>query len=128
MNTISQLSFNPRVESREAESQEKLEIKAYFANERTFLSWMQLCTLLGGVALSLLNFGGIGSQVSAVVLTVITFCIIFYAFYLYRWRAGKIYRKEHGTFDEPNGPVVLAITLFITFLLNFVFTFIFDKS
>ncbi|KAK9712007.1 hypothetical protein K7432_007407 [Basidiobolus ranarum] len=129
MSTISHLSFEPKPEERvtERDPLEKLEVKAYLANERTFLSWLQLCTIMGGIALSLLNFGGVGSQVSAVVLTVITFFIIFYAFHLFRWRAGKIYRKEHGAYDEPNGPVILAITLLITFCLNFGFTFIFDK-
>lgn len=35
----------------------KVEPKAFFANERTFISWLQFCALLLTVALNLLNYG-----------------------------------------------------------------------
>lgn len=35
----------------------KIEPKAFFANERTFISWLQFCALLLTVALNLLNYG-----------------------------------------------------------------------
>jgi hypothetical protein len=35
----------------------KLDPKAFFANERTFISWLQFCALILTVALNLLNYG-----------------------------------------------------------------------
>ncbi|ORX68718.1 hypothetical protein DL89DRAFT_258564 [Linderina pennispora] len=37
--------------------------KNYFANERTFISWLQLAVTMGGLGLALLNFGGSGIRV-----------------------------------------------------------------
>ncbi|KAJ2327989.1 GTPase regulator Nrf1, partial [Coemansia sp. RSA 2673] len=37
--------------------------KNYFANERTFISWLQLAVTMGGLGLALLNFGGDGIRV-----------------------------------------------------------------
>ncbi|KAJ2207073.1 vacuolar transporter chaperone, partial [Coemansia sp. RSA 518] len=34
--------------------------KNYFANERTFINWLQLAVTMGGLGLALLNFGGNG--------------------------------------------------------------------
>lgn len=35
----------------------KIEPKVFFANERTFLSWLHFTVVLGGLAVGLLNFG-----------------------------------------------------------------------
>jgi hypothetical protein len=37
----------------------------FFANERTFLSWLQFTVVLGGLALGLLNFGDRAAKISA---------------------------------------------------------------
>ncbi|KAG2222998.1 hypothetical protein INT45_012297 [Circinella minor] len=42
----------------------KIEPKVFFANERTFISWLQFCALLLTVALSLLNFGDSTSRIA----------------------------------------------------------------
>jgi uncharacterized membrane protein YidH (DUF202 family) len=34
-----------------------VEPKVFFANERTFLSWLNFTVILGGLAIGLLNFG-----------------------------------------------------------------------
>jgi len=35
----------------------RVEPKVFFANERTFLSWLHFTVVLGGLAVGLLNFG-----------------------------------------------------------------------
>ena len=35
----------------------RVEPKVFFANERTFLSWLHFAVILGGLAVGLLNFG-----------------------------------------------------------------------
>ncbi|KAG0282544.1 vacuolar transporter chaperone, partial [Linnemannia gamsii] len=50
----------------------RMEPKVFFANERTFLNWLQFSVLLGSISLTLLNFGNYMTRVSGAVLTVIT--------------------------------------------------------
>jgi SPX domain protein involved in polyphosphate accumulation len=69
----------------------RIEPKVFFANERTFLSWLHFCIVLGGLALGLLNFGSdtVG-QISGVIFTFVSMGFMIYALYLYQWRAHKI--------------------------------------
>ncbi|CAG8813338.1 23695_t:CDS:2, partial [Gigaspora margarita] len=47
----------------------KVEPKVFFANERTFLSWLQFTVILGGLAIGLLNFGDKVGRISAALFT-----------------------------------------------------------
>lgn len=47
----------PAVKRKTAFGMKKLDPKAFFANERTFISWLQFCALLLTVSLNLLNYG-----------------------------------------------------------------------
>jgi hypothetical protein len=69
----------------------RVEPKVFFANERTFLSWLHFCIVLGGLALGLLNFGDDAiAQISGIIFTVVSMIFMVYALYLYQWRAHKI--------------------------------------
>jgi Domain of unknown function (DUF202) len=71
----------------------RVEPKVFFANERTFLAWLHFLIILGALALGLLNFGDKFSKISGVVLTVIAMFFMFYALYMYLWRAHKIRQR-----------------------------------
>jgi hypothetical protein len=43
----------------------RVEPKVFFANERTFLSWLNFSVVLGGLAVGLLNFGDRVGRISA---------------------------------------------------------------
>merc|ERR1712169_155789 len=43
----------------------RVEPKVFFANERTFLSWLNFTVILGGLAVGLLNFGDKVGRISA---------------------------------------------------------------
>lgn len=77
----------------------RIEPKVFFANERTFLSWLHFCIVLGGLALGLLNFGDKVGQISGVIFTVVAMMFIIYALFVYQWRAHQIRnrRKEYYT-------------------------------
>ncbi|CAG8535205.1 11145_t:CDS:2 [Funneliformis caledonium] len=47
----------------------RVEPKVFFANERTFLSWLQFTVVLGGLAIGLLNFGDRVGKISAAAFT-----------------------------------------------------------
>lgn len=76
----------------------RVEPKVFFANERTFLSWLHFCVVLGGLALGLLNFdGNFAGQVSGFLFTAVAMMFMMYALFLYQWRADKI--RNRGTFS-----------------------------
>jgi hypothetical protein len=65
----------------------KAEPKVFFANERTFISWLQFCALLLTVALNLLNFGDSISRITGGIFIGIAACIALYALYRFEKRA-----------------------------------------
>jgi SPX domain protein involved in polyphosphate accumulation len=71
----------------------RVEPKVFFANERTFLSWLHFCIVLGGLALGLLNFGDQVGQISGLIFTGVAMLFMIYALFLYQWRADKIRKR-----------------------------------
>lgn len=90
--------------------------KTFFANERTFLSWLRFTLLLGALAIGLLNFSDHVGRVSAIIFTMLAMVVMIYALYHYHVRANRIERKEVGDFSDKYGPAVL--TLFMTFAIT----------
>lgn len=65
----------------------RVEPKTFFANERTFISWLQFCALLLTVALNLLNFGDNVSRIVGGVFIGLAAGIAVYALYRFEKRA-----------------------------------------
>ncbi|KAL7751569.1 hypothetical protein RI367_003033 [Sorochytrium milnesiophthora] len=101
----------------------RVEPKVFFANERTFLSWLNFATTIGALALGLLNFGDQIAQISGVIFTMIALGVMAYALYIYLWRAEMIRRRDAGPYDDKNGPVFIVIVLFAAMLINFYLKF-----
>ncbi|KAI9140555.1 VTC domain-containing protein [Paraphysoderma sedebokerense] len=97
----------------------RVEPKVFFANERTFLSWLHFCMVLSSLSLALLNFGDKVGQISGIIFTVIAMGLKLYALWLYNWRANMIRNREPGPYDDRGGPVVIVVVLFIAILINF---------
>ncbi|KAL8793359.1 MAG: hypothetical protein Q9195_004037 [Heterodermia aff. obscurata] len=99
----------------------RVEPKVFFANERTFLSWMSFSVLLGTLAVGLLNFShdqiGFGS---AIAFTVVAVAVMIYAVRMYHWRANEIRKRGSGGFDDRFGPTFLAMMLIIAVVINLV--------
>ena len=104
----------------------RVEPKTFFANERTFLSWMQMAILLMFAALSLMNSsssitGGAkaedpqarSSRVAGLALAPISILMFVYALFIYRSRTAAIMRREVARFDDQRGPVFLALLLIV---------------
>src|ERR1700759_3980852 len=89
----------------------RVEPKVSFANERTFLSWLNFTVVLGGLAIGLLNFGDRIGRISAVLFTFIAMFVMLYALYTFHWRATKIRNREAAPYDDRVGPTVLCIFL-----------------
>lgn len=98
----------------------RVEPKVYFANERTFLSWIEIGILLGAIAGTLLNYGdrlaiqaAFGFFISAVI-------TILYSIGMYLWRVYNIRRKRAIRYDDQIGPTAICIVLALAIGANFV--------
>ncbi|RKF80161.1 Vacuolar transporter chaperone 1 [Golovinomyces cichoracearum] len=98
----------------------RVEPKVFFANERTFLSWLNFTVILAALAVGMLNFGDRTSFISAVVFIVVAVAGMIYALYTYHWRAKSIRRRGQAGFDDKVGPTVLAAALIVGIVFNFV--------
>ena len=98
----------------------RVEPKVFFANERTFLSWLNFTVILGGLAVGLLNFGDRVGQISAGLFTLVAIMAMIYALITFHWRAKSIRMRGQGGFDDRFGPTVLAIALLLAIIVNFI--------
>ena len=101
----------------------RVEPKVFFANERTFLSWLNFAVLLGGLGIGLLNFGDSAGRIAAAAFTVVAMAAMLYALATYHWRAKSIRMRGQGGFDDRYGPTVLTILMFAAVIVNFILRF-----
>ncbi|CAG8600382.1 4666_t:CDS:2 [Funneliformis mosseae] len=106
----------------------RVEPKVYFANERTFLSWLNFTVVLGGLAVGLLNFGDKISITAASMFTAVAMMVMLYSLGTYLWRAKKIRNKEPGPYDDQYGPTFLCGILLIAVVVNFWLRLLEDSS
>ncbi|CZS92318.1 probable negative regulator of cdc42 [Rhynchosporium agropyri] len=106
----------------------RVEPKVFFANERTFLSWMNFAVILGALAVGMLNFGDKTAFWSAVAFTGVAMLTMVYAVWTYHWRAASIRVKSQTGFDDKIGPTLLAAALLVAISVNFVLRIVnYDK-
>lgn len=102
----------------------RVEPKVYFANERTFLKWLEFSVFLSALAVGLLNFSTPGDKyglVAAASFTIVALCCIAYSGVLYMWRALKIRAKESSNvYFDALGPSLLCAALLAATIVNFV--------
>ncbi|KAI8358258.1 hypothetical protein B0O80DRAFT_382917 [Mortierella sp. GBAus27b] len=97
----------------------RVEPKVFFANERTFLSWLNFTVLLGTLAIGLLNFGDRVGKISAGIFTFVAMAIMIYALVTFHWRADRIRKRLPGPYDDRFGPTVLCFFILAAVLINF---------
>ncbi|CEN62158.1 hypothetical protein BJX68DRAFT_246051 [Aspergillus pseudodeflectus] len=98
----------------------RVEPKVFFANERTFLSWLNFTVILGGLAVGLLNFGDRIGRISAGLFTIIAMAAMIYALVTFHWRAQSIRKRGQSGIDDRFGPTILAISLLAAVIVNFI--------
>ncbi|KDD74560.1 hypothetical protein H632_c1224p0, partial [Helicosporidium sp. ATCC 50920] len=125
----------------------RVEPKTFFANERTFLQWLQISVLIMFTSLSLLNGGSVGtsiasttgsscdpndgkcqaSRISGAIIAPVALLFMVYALYRYRRRTNQILRREVLRYDDQKGPVWLVIVLIsvtiATYIICMVYSF-----
>ncbi|KAJ2159704.1 hypothetical protein GGF46_002829 [Coemansia sp. RSA 552] len=101
----------------------RVEPKVFFANERTFLSWLNFAIVLGSLALGLLNFGDRTGKIAGAAFTLVAMFVMVYALLLFQWRAERIRNREAGPYDDRVGPTILVVVLISAVVLNFYLKF-----
>jgi len=102
---------------------QKVEPKLYFANERTFISWLQMAVVLSASAVGILAFtsqtGG-RAELFAMMILPVALMFIVYAVFTYLWRLERIKEREAERWDDPYGPVLLTVIVIIALITQFV--------
>ena len=71
----------------------RVEPKVYFANERTFMSWLNSAIYICTLGIGLLNFGGDRSRILAIMFTAVGIGAMMYALYTFYWRGIQIRKR-----------------------------------
>ncbi|CEH13763.1 Component of vacuolar transporter chaperone (Vtc) involved in vacuole fusion [Ceraceosorus bombacis] len=122
----------------------RVEAKVWFANERTWISWLRVSVLLGSFSLALFNSAGYfahrlpdtpggtpGPEVPegpnastirnfGIVYAAIAVATLLWGLWSYQRRVTLIKRRYAGDFDDLVGPPLICIALFIAVLVNFI--------
>ncbi|CAG8739547.1 34268_t:CDS:2 [Gigaspora margarita] len=100
----------------------KVEAKVFFANERTFFSWMKFSILLSTFALALFNASAADNELGmrcAIAYTGIGIGCLIYSVYKYNSRLSMINSKHPGPYDDIFAPIFVCLSLFLASGLNF---------
>eukprot|EP00923_Selenidium_pygospionis_P030074 GHVN01053444.1.p1 GENE.GHVN01053444.1~~GHVN01053444.1.p1 ORF type:complete len:847 (+),score=140.02 GHVN01053444.1:1193-3733(+) len=89
----------------------RVEPKAFFANERTLLQWMNIAVLISTIGITLLNFGTPISRVGGLILSPIAIFFLVYSFNVYLNRARKLENKDVMGYHDRIGPTILVVSL-----------------
>ncbi|KAJ7859146.1 hypothetical protein B0H14DRAFT_2747223, partial [Mycena olivaceomarginata] len=98
----------------------RVEGKVWFANERTWVAWLNIAVLIGTLALALFNASK--DQIArnfAYLYALISVGVMVYGYVLYQHRITKIRKRDPGHFDMIIGPVIVSALLFVAILTNF---------
>lgn len=100
----------------------RVEPKVFFANERTFLSWLEFSIILGSIAATLLNFGDDVSLVSAWGFTIVACAALLYSVAIYYKRVQVIRNRRANVawYYDKWGPTCLCLGLVAATVVNFV--------
>lgn len=99
----------------------RVEPKVFFANERTFLSWLHFSIFIGGLGSALVGLGDTKAVISGAVFIVVSTIFAMYALYLYMWRARRIRERDPGPYDDLVGPGILVFVFVAAMALSLLF-------
>ncbi|KAK3826915.1 MAG: hypothetical protein JOS17DRAFT_664119, partial [Linnemannia elongata] len=95
--------------------------KAQFSNERTLVHWIKFGILLGTMALTLCNFGRIGSLAfyigSSMLLLAMT--TLGYAILMFHYRDRSLGRRLKVCYYDRKGPTIVCCVLIFACSINF---------
>ena len=87
--------------------------KIFFANERTFLSWMGISSILTTFAggLTVISEGSATQTASVLVLTVASLIFVLYATHMHYHRARQLRRRCVSAYEDRRGATLLFVVM-----------------
>ncbi|KAI9469109.1 MAG: VTC domain-containing protein [Benjaminiella poitrasii] len=101
-----------------SKKEKKVEPKIFFANERTFISWLQFSALLLAVSIGLINFGDHISRGSGAFFILVAMTLAAYAQLRFQYRSWQIRFRGESRFDDMYGPAILCFVLILALIIN----------
>eukprot|EP00128_Syssomonas_multiformis_P014997 Colp12_sorted_trinity150504_noHs@6158 len=98
----------------------KQEPKMFFSNERTFLRWLKMATLVASVGVGFLSFGDLTSRISGYMLVPLGMIFAIYALGTFRFRVNAMRDSQKEGYDSIYGPVLLTLALVASLIVNMV--------
>lgn len=104
-------------------TQQKVEPKLFFANERTFMKWLEMAVMMYSISVGVLAFTRSDgkAQYLAMIILPISLLFILYALWTFLWRSDLIKRRDVSRWDDPFGPVFLTSLLILVLSGQFLF-------
>ncbi|TDL25637.1 hypothetical protein BD410DRAFT_716908 [Rickenella mellea] len=114
-------SVNPVRVPKKIATAVRVEGKVWFANERTWLSYVNISVLIGTLALALFNASDDWvARNFAYTYALISIGVLIYGWAIYQKRITMIRKRDPGHFDQILGPVIISALLFFAVLANFI--------
>ena len=100
----------------------RLDARAWFANERTFLSWMGISSILTTFAggLNVINEGSVTQTASVLLLTAASLIFVVYATHMHYRRARQLRRRRVSAYEDRRGATLLFVVMTVAVLANLV--------
>ncbi|ODV89059.1 hypothetical protein CANCADRAFT_133363 [Tortispora caseinolytica NRRL Y-17796] len=98
----------------------RIEPKVYFANERTFLSWLEISILLGSIAAGLIKVGSPAIIPIAFGFFITAVSSMLYSIGLYIWRVYMIRERRAVSYDDNIGPTAICCIFAVAIFANFI--------
>lgn len=106
----------------------RVEPKAFFANERTFLNWIEFAIYSGGTGAAMVGLGNLHAYAFGVVLIMCTVIFSLYVLYLYHYRAIHIRLRHTVQYDDTVGVILLISIFVVMMILAFILKFPIKKT
>jgi len=110
----------------------KVETKVWLANERTFIKWMHVSTLMATLSLALYNgASSVGNSLAinfGAVYVILSVIAAVWAYFIYLHRSKEIRNRSAKHMDDRIGPIIVGVALIIALVANFVFKVRFYSS
>ncbi|KAK9448733.1 VTC domain-containing protein [Limtongia smithiae] len=98
----------------------RIEPKVYFANERTFLSWVEIGIFLSAVSGSLRSFGDEKAEQASFFFMLAAVFMIVYSLGLYLWRVRAIRLRRAIRYDDQFGTTAVCIAFMMSVFVNYI--------
>ncbi|GHJ85136.1 hypothetical protein NliqN6_1538 [Naganishia liquefaciens] len=99
----------------------KVEAKVWFANERTWISYLSTSVVMSSLSLALYNASK--DKVTtyfAYIYALISIAILIYGYAIFQKRLTMISARDAAQFDQLWGPLLICAAMFIAILANFI--------